>query len=96
MPTRNPERPPASDSAALGGLRRWLRGGWPFPVSVRSRLLLTFAVLFLSAMALALVGWWGIRDTRDALRRFFEVDTGEQKGWTIQLTDTPGAAPPRP
>lgn len=27
---------------------------------------------------------------------FFEVDTGEQKGWTIQLTDTQGGAPARP
>ena len=43
-----------------------------------------------------------IRGIEDCLSRgydrsgFFEVDTGEQKGWTIQLTDTPGAAPPRP
>jgi uncharacterized membrane protein len=44
-----------------------------------------------------------IRGIEDCLARgfdrsgFFEVDTGEQKSWTIQLTDTtPGAAPPRP
>ena len=43
-----------------------------------------------------------IRGIEDCLSRgydrsgFFEVDTGEQKGWTIQLTDTPGATPPRP
>ena len=31
---------------------------------------------------------------QDALQELsFEVDTGEQKGWTIQLTDTAGAAP---
>ena len=41
-----------------------------WPTSVRSRLLLAFAVIFASAMALALVGWLGIRDTRDALRDF--------------------------
>ncbi|HWT15229.1 MAG TPA: PAS-domain containing protein [Patescibacteria group bacterium] len=41
-----------------------------WPISVRSRLLLAFAVIFASAMALALVGWIGIRDTRDALRDF--------------------------
>ena len=41
-----------------------------WPTSVRSRLLLSFAVIFASAMALALVGWIGIRDTRDALRDF--------------------------
>ena len=41
-----------------------------WPTSVRSRLLLAFAVIFASAMALALVGWIGIRDTRDALRDF--------------------------
>lgn len=40
------------------------------PTSVRSRLLLAFAIIFASAMALALVGWIGIRDTRDALRDF--------------------------
>ena len=40
------------------------------PSSVRSRLLLVFAVIFSSAMALAVVGWIGIRDTRDALRDF--------------------------
>jgi signal transduction histidine kinase/ActR/RegA family two-component response regulator len=40
------------------------------PTSVRGRLLLAFAVIFASAMALALVGWIGIRDTRDALRDF--------------------------
>ena len=27
---------------------------------------------------------------------YFEVDTGEQKSWTIQLTDTSGGATPRP
>ncbi|WP_353186119.1 DUF1036 domain-containing protein [Bosea sp. (in: a-proteobacteria)] len=43
-----------------------------------------------------------IRGIGDCLARgydragFFEVDTGEQKSWTIQLTDTTGAAPPRP
>ena len=43
-----------------------------------------------------------IRGIEDCLARgyersgFFEVDTGEQKGWTIQLTDTAGAAPARP
>ena len=41
-----------------------------WPTSVRSRLLLAFTVIFASAMALALVGWIGIRDTRDALRDF--------------------------
>ena len=41
-----------------------------WPTSVRSRLLLAFSVIFASAMALALVGWIGIRDTRDALRDF--------------------------
>ena len=41
-----------------------------WPTSVRARLLLAFAVIFASAMALALVGWLGIRDTRDALRDF--------------------------
>ena len=40
------------------------------PHSVRSRLLLVFAVFFASAMALALVGWIGIRDTREALQDF--------------------------
>lgn len=40
-----------------------------------------------------------IRGIEDCLARgyersgFFEVDTGEQKGWTIQLTDTAGTAP---
>lgn len=55
------------DLAAQGegrAARSWL------PVSVRSRLLLTFSVLFLSAMVLALVGWLGIRDTRDVMRDF--------------------------
>lgn len=43
-----------------------------------------------------------IRGITDCLARgydrdgFFEVDTGEQKSWTIQLTDPTGAAPPRP
>lgn len=43
-----------------------------------------------------------IRGIEDCLARgfdragFFEVDTGEQKSWTIQLTDPTGAAPPRP
>lgn len=41
-----------------------------WPTSVRSRLLLAFAVLFASSMTLALVGWIGIRDTQDALRDF--------------------------
>ena len=41
-----------------------------WPTSVRSRLLLAFTVIFVSAMALAVVGWIGIRDTRDALRDF--------------------------
>lgn len=40
-----------------------------------------------------------IRGIEDCLARgyeragFFEVDTGEQKSWTIQLTDNTGAAP---
>lgn len=43
-----------------------------------------------------------IRGIEDCLARgydragFFEVDTGEQKSWTIQLTDTTGSAPARP
>ncbi len=43
-----------------------------------------------------------IRGIEDCLARgyeragFFEVDTGEQKSWTIQLTDTIGGAPARP
>ncbi|CAM5211719.1 putative membrane protein OS=Bosea thiooxidans OX=53254 GN=SAMN05660750_01132 PE=4 SV=1 [Bosea thiooxidans] len=43
-----------------------------------------------------------IRGIEDCLARgydragFFEVDTGEQKSWTIQLTDTSGTAPPTP
>lgn len=43
-----------------------------------------------------------IRGITDCLARgydrdgFFEVDTGEQKSWTIQLTDPTGTAPPRP
>jgi uncharacterized membrane protein len=43
-----------------------------------------------------------IRGIEDCLARgheragFFEVDTGEQKSWTIQLTDATGGAPPRP
>lgn len=43
-----------------------------------------------------------IRGIEDCLARgyeragFFEVDTGEQKSWTIQLTDTTGGAPARP
>ena len=41
-----------------------------WPSSVRSRLLLAFAVIFASTMALALVGWIGMRDTEDALRDF--------------------------
>ena len=41
-----------------------------WPTSVRSRLLLAFAITFAAAMAIALVGWIGIRDTRDALRDF--------------------------
>ena len=41
-----------------------------WPSSVRARLLLAFAVLFISAMALALVGWIGIRATQDALNDF--------------------------
>jgi len=41
-----------------------------WPTSVRSRLLLAFAVIFASTMALALVGWIGMRDTEDALRDF--------------------------
>jgi len=40
------------------------------PASVRTRLLLAFSVLFVSTMVLGLVGWWGMRDTRDALRDF--------------------------
>ena len=41
-----------------------------WPASVRSRLLLAFAVIFASTMALAFVGWIGMRDTEDALRDF--------------------------
>ncbi len=43
-----------------------------------------------------------IRGIEDCLARgydrsgFFEVDTGEQKGWTIQLTDTNAPPMPRP
>jgi uncharacterized membrane protein len=43
-----------------------------------------------------------IRGIEDCLARgheragFFEVDTGEQKSWTIQLTDATGGAPQRP
>ena len=43
-----------------------------------------------------------IRGIEDCLARgydragFFEVDTGEQKSWTIQLTDSGNTAPPRP
>ncbi len=43
-----------------------------------------------------------IRGTRNCLARgydrtgFFEVDTQEQRSWTIQLTDTPESAPERP
>ena len=42
-----------------------------------------------------------IRGVEDCLARgfdrsgFFEIDTGEQKGWTVQLTD-PGRAAPSP
>ena len=43
-------------------------GFWP--ASVRSRLLLAFAVIFASTMALAVVGWIGMRDTEIALRDF--------------------------
>lgn len=43
-----------------------------------------------------------IRGIEDCLARgfdrsgFFEVDTGEQKSWTIQLTDNTGNTPARP
>jgi uncharacterized membrane protein len=43
-----------------------------------------------------------IRGIEDCLARgferagFFEVDTGEQRSWTIQLTDTTGNTPARP
>ena len=43
-----------------------------------------------------------IRGIEDCLARgydragFFEVDTGEQKSWTIQLTDPTGGGVPRP
>ena len=43
-----------------------------------------------------------IRGIEDCLARgydragFFEVDTGEQKSWTIQLTDGTGGTPQRP
>ena len=42
-----------------------------------------------------------IRGTEDCLARgfdrtgFFEVDTGEQRAWTVQLTDTADGVPPR-
>lgn len=55
---------PSSSTAVTLPTSSWL------PLSVRSRLLLAFAVLFLSAMILALVGWLGMRDTRDALKDF--------------------------
>ena len=43
-----------------------------------------------------------IRGIEDCLARgferagFFEVDTGEQRSWTVQLTDSTDQAPPRP
>ena len=43
-----------------------------------------------------------IRGTEDCLARgfdrtgFFEVDTGEQRAWTVQLTDTAEQGPQRP
>jgi len=43
-----------------------------------------------------------IRGTDNCLARgfdrtgFFEVDTGEQRSWTVQLTDTPEQTPDRP
>ena len=43
-----------------------------------------------------------IRGTEDCLARgfdrtgFFEVDTGEQRAWTVQLTETADGVPPRP
>jgi hypothetical protein len=43
-----------------------------------------------------------IRGTEDCLARgydrtgFFEVDTGEQPSWTVQLTDTADQAPNQP
>jgi uncharacterized membrane protein len=43
-----------------------------------------------------------IRGTEDCLARgydrtgFFEVDTGEQPSWTVQLTDSADQAPPQP
>ena len=43
-----------------------------------------------------------IRGTEDCLARgfdrtgFFEVDTGEQRAWTVQLTDTAEQVPQRP
>jgi hypothetical protein len=43
-----------------------------------------------------------IRGTEDCLARgferagFFEVDTGEQRSWTVQLTDSTDQAPARP
>ena len=45
------------------------------------------------------LGEFTIRGIEDCLARgyeragYFEVDTGEQKSWTIQLTDNTGAAP---
>jgi uncharacterized membrane protein len=42
-----------------------------------------------------------IKGTEDCLARgfdrtgFFEVDTGEQRTWTVQLTDTPEGGPPQ-
>jgi hypothetical protein len=43
-----------------------------------------------------------IRGTEDCLARgfdrtgFFEVDTGEQRAWTVQLTETAEQPPQRP
>lgn len=60
MSASAPQSPPESPPTLVSLL----------PLSVRSRLLLAFALLFLSAMILACVGWLGVSDTRDALRDF--------------------------
>jgi uncharacterized membrane protein len=42
-----------------------------------------------------------IRDTKDCVKRgfkrtgFFEVDTGEERDWTVRLTDPEGEAKPQ-
>jgi len=56
------------------GGRRWLQSGRALAgaalTSVRTRLLLSFGVLFLSSAVLAVVGWIGMRNTAQALENF--------------------------